>query len=61
MDEDGKPAQAAPVSKGGRGNVEFASDTSKTSGMDKATINRHVARAEALGPDIHEVVGTSLD
>lgn len=41
--------------------VAFAADTAKASGESKRDINRAVARAEALGPDIHEVVGTSLD
>lgn len=40
---------------------EFASDTSKSAGMTKQAINRHVARAEALGDDLDAVVGTSLD
>lgn len=46
----------------GEGRPEaFAADTSKISGESKQDINRHIARAEALGPAIHEVVGTSLD
>lgn len=40
---------------------EFAANTSETAGMTKQAINRHVARAEALGDDIDAVVGTSLD
>ena len=39
----------------------FAADTSKVSGQSKRDINRHLARAEALGDDLDEVVGTSLD
>jgi|GEM_PF-6439735 len=39
----------------------FASETAEVSGESKASVNRHVARAEALGDDINEVVGTSLD
>lgn len=37
----------------------FASSTAESTGMTKQAINRHVARAEALGDDINEVVGTS--
>ena len=40
---------------------EFAADTAKVSGQSKSSINQHVARAEALGPDLHAVIGTSLD
>lgn len=40
---------------------EFASETSDVAGMTKQAINRHVSRAEALGNDLDEVVGTSLD
>ena len=29
--------------------------------MTKQAINRHVARADALGDDLERVVGTSLD
>lgn len=50
-----------PPSLGGRGNTEFATETSDASGMSKRSINEHVARAEALGPSIDDVVGTSLD
>ena len=39
----------------------FAADTAKASGESKRDVNRHIARAEALGPDLHAVVGTSLD
>lgn len=43
-------------------NVEkFAAETAKVSGESKRDINRHVSRAEALGSDLNEVVGTSLD
>ena len=45
-------AQAAPAK--GKGNrlpkeKAFAAETSERTGQDKATINRHVSRAEALG------------
>jgi len=46
---------------GGRGNKGFAGDTATKTGEDKRNINKAVKVAEALGPDIHEVVGTSLD
>ena len=48
-------------SLGGRGNTEFASDTSRASGESKRDVNRHLARAEALGEDLDEIAGTSLD
>lgn len=40
--------------------VEFASDTAKATGEAKSSINRHLARADALGDDLQAVVGTSL-
>lgn len=46
---------------GGRGNTEFASESAGVSGENVRNIQRHVARAEALGDDLEEVVGTSLD
>lgn len=58
---DDKLTQVGPVSKGGRGNTGFASETAEVSGESKTAVNRHIARAEALGEDIDEVVGTSLD
>ena len=39
----------------------FAAETSSSTGMTKQAINRHVARADALGDDLERVVGTSLD
>ncbi len=41
--------------------MEFAADTAKVTGESKSQINRHVARAEALGDDLPRVTGTSLD
>lgn len=41
--------------------VGFASDTSTIAGITKQSINQHVSRAEALGPDLQAVIGTSLD
>lgn len=48
-------------SLGGRGNTEFAADTSKACKESKRDVNRHIARAMALGDDLDEVAGTSLD
>ena len=39
----------------------FAADTEKATGESKRRTNEHIARATALGPDLHAVVGTSLD
>ncbi len=39
----------------------FAASTAEASGMTKQAINRHLARAEALGDDLDKVTGTSLD
>ena len=39
----------------------FAADTREKTGEDDRRTREHLARAEALGPDIHAVVGTSLD
>lgn len=58
-------AQVAPPEIGYRKpppqSREFASDTASASGESKAQVNRHLARAEALGDDLDEVAGTSLD
>lgn len=40
---------------------EFAADTAAVTGQTKQSINQHVSRAEALGDDLLEVAGTSLD
>jgi len=40
---------------------QFAADTAEATGQSKQDINRHVSRAEALGDDLLEVTGTSLD
>lgn len=45
----------------GRGNTGFASETAEKAGIDKSTVTRQIARADALGPDIKLVAGTSLD
>ena len=39
----------------------FAAETAAVTGMTKQAINRHIARADALGDDIDRLVGTSLD
>lgn len=39
----------------------FAADTAERTGQSKKDINRHVSRAEALGDDLQEITGTSLD
>lgn len=58
-------AQAAPpveVRKHGHIQAQaFAADTAKVSGESKSQINRHLARADALGDDLAAVTGTSLD
>lgn len=46
---------------GGEQKVGFASDTAEATGQTKQSINQHVSRAEALGDDLLEVTGTSLD
>lgn len=45
----------------GRGNTQFAAETAAVTGESKSQINRHLARAEALGDDLEKVTGTSLD
>ena len=40
---------------------EFAGDTAAAAGMTKRAINEHLSRAEALGEDLDEIAGTSLD
>jgi hypothetical protein len=54
-------SENAVPSFGGRGNIAFAADTARAIGVTKRSLNQNLARAEALGPDIHEIVGTSLD
>lgn len=45
----------------GRGNVGFASETAVVAGVDTRTVQRDLARADALGPDLKLIAGTSLD
>ena len=40
---------------------QFAATTAAITGESKSQINRHIARAEALGDDLPRVHGTSLD
>ena len=40
---------------------QFASETAAISGESKRDVNRHIARAEAIGDDLERVTGTSLD
>ena len=47
--------QPPPQEKG------FAASTAAAAGMTKQAINQHLARAEALGDDLDEITGTSLD
>jgi len=46
---------------GGDQKIGFAADTAEATGQTKQSINQHVSRAEALGDDLLEVTGTSLD
>lgn len=39
----------------------FAADTAARTGGTKQDINRHLARAEAIGPELKLIAGTSLD
>ena len=43
------------------GQQRFAAETASVSGESKRGINRHLARADALGDDLAAVAGTSLD
>lgn len=50
-----------PVENRGRGRpVDFAGDTQKATGENPKRTREHIARANALGPDIHAVIGNSL-
>lgn len=53
---------SATICRENRGRPEgFASETAKAAGIDKRTVQRDVARADALGPDLRLIAGTSLD
>ena len=61
-DEQQVEQEIPPVAKHGHAQPKgFAAETAAVSGMTKQAINRHIARAEALGDDLERVVGTSLD
>ncbi|MEZ5608051.1 MAG: hypothetical protein R3E52_13250 [Burkholderiaceae bacterium] len=45
---------------GGRGNTAFAAETAAITGESKRDINRHLARADALGDDLERIAGTSI-
>lgn len=40
---------------------QFAAETAAVSGESKRDVNRHLARADAIGDDLERVTGTSLD
>lgn len=50
-----------PAGLGGRGNLGFAGDVERVTGEDQRRTREHLRRAESLGPDLHAVIGTSLD
>lgn len=49
------------VTLGGKQTIEFATDTQRATGEDRRRTNEHLSRADKLGPDLHAVIGTSLD
>ena len=51
---DGRPA-------GPQHKQAFAAETAEATGQSKRSINQKIARAEAIGDDLQDVVGTSLD
>ncbi len=60
--ENNSGASCATIPERGRGRPpEFASETAAVTGESKSHINRHVARADALGDDLLRTHGTSLD
>ncbi len=42
-------------------NLSFAESTAAATGKDKRTVERAAARGEALGDDLNDIAGTSLD
>lgn len=46
---------------GGEQVIGFAADTAASTGESKRRINEHLARADALGDDLEDVFGTSVD
>lgn len=63
--ENGNTVSVSKVGKGGagpgRGHEGFASETAAATGVTKQAVNKAVSRATALGDDIKDVAGTSLD
>ncbi len=55
------PTGRKPDGTFGDGQQAFAAETAAVSGQPKRDINRHLARAEALGDDLEKVAGTCLD
>ncbi|QXL83266.1 hypothetical protein [Comamonas sp. NLF-1-9] len=56
-----QPADALGRKKSPQQTQSFAADTAAVSGESKRDINRHLARADALGDDLRRIAGTSLD
>ena len=42
-------------------NKGFAASSAEVAGLTKRSINEHIARADALGPDLKLIAGTTLD
>ena len=63
LEEGEQVAQLAPpVAKHGHAQARaFAAETASITGESKSQVNRHIARADALGNDLDRVAGTSLD
>lgn len=57
----GKSSPSIPSERGRGQPKQFAAETEAITGQSKRSINQKLARAEALGDDIQQVVGTSLD
>lgn len=58
--QDAPPARK-PDGTFGDGQQGFAASTASSTGQSKATTNRAIARADALGDDVERITGTSLD
>ena len=53
---------ALPVAKHGHAQEKsFVAETAAITSESKSQVNRHVARAEALGDDLDCLIGTSLN
>ena len=55
------PTLSQPKPKTGRGNTQFAAETSALTGESKRNINQYRAIGDALGEDVLRVTGTTLD